>query len=173
MEGEGIFVWLISNNGVDWSPVVKNTPYPDESGCSSCYYVTADEIGCQIKVRGTPVAVDGSQGEPLETSPITIQWPPHLGVAVVDKLVESQMATHVTCTFGYDFFFFFFFLKNCLLSFDVIIKKKKKNRTELHHNVYLQLRESILKIKRPQSLRDEATILSGMLLCCICKKTKK
>ena len=103
-EGQSRYQWSKANDGENWLPIRKTSANADETGQHYAYYTTADELGCQLKCTCTPVRSDGKLGPPVESKIVTVQWPPHLGVAVVNKLVETVAATRITCLIRYAFF---------------------------------------------------------------------
>eukprot|EP01061_Rhynchopus_euleeides_P005734 TRINITY_DN14919_c0_g1_i2.p1 TRINITY_DN14919_c0_g1~~TRINITY_DN14919_c0_g1_i2.p1 ORF type:complete len:1330 (+),score=470.15 TRINITY_DN14919_c0_g1_i2:118-4107(+) len=133
-EGQSRYQWYKANDGENWVPIRKTSSTPDETGQHYAYYTTADELGCQLKCVCTPMRIDGKQGPPVESKVTTVVWPPHLGIAVVNKLVETVAATRITCMI----------------------------RGGAHTNVYLQLNEQRIKVKSADQHQQES-LLSGVM----------
>eukprot|EP01059_Diplonema_ambulator_P034063 TRINITY_DN7450_c0_g1_i3.p1 TRINITY_DN7450_c0_g1~~TRINITY_DN7450_c0_g1_i3.p1 ORF type:complete len:1387 (+),score=338.80 TRINITY_DN7450_c0_g1_i3:143-4303(+) len=133
-EGASKYQWLKSNDGETWVPINKASPYPDETGHHYSYYATADDIGCHLKVKATPCRKDGVSGTPVTSKPVIVQWPPHLGASVVDKLVESIATTRVTCVID----------------------------DTVYPDVFLQLVEKHIKIKQPDFNITESLLVGTM-----------
>eukprot|EP01063_Lacrimia_lanifica_P029660 TRINITY_DN4573_c1_g3_i1.p1 TRINITY_DN4573_c1_g3~~TRINITY_DN4573_c1_g3_i1.p1 ORF type:complete len:1396 (+),score=445.68 TRINITY_DN4573_c1_g3_i1:127-4314(+) len=97
-EGASLYQWYRAQVHTNtWVPVKPLSNVFDESGSSYAYYATADDLGCQLKTVCTPVRKDGTTGAPKETKVAALQWPPHLGCTIVDKIADGVAAIKVDC----------------------------------------------------------------------------